>query len=284
MKKNKLYFFLTFLISISIYSQEYQYSEGNFSQETIPIIFANGCPIIEVNIDGQLFHLLIDTGAEDATVKLTPSTLKKILVTTRSGEEQTFDYNGKTYQNMRFIISSLKIGKLEFRNLNGIEELRSGIKEDGIIGNQLLKNFNVMFDYKAETMILYPLNSYPDEISNNNWIKINALHNNIGIILICKTELTEKELKFCLDTGVGSIENGKTYGIIKPNAFDKTKANGGTVDVQKFIVDRNNLAPFDFKFIEFKVSSIDGFLGNNFFAKYKVLIDFNQNLLYLKKY
>jgi hypothetical protein len=185
---------------------------------------------------------------------------------------------------MRFIISSLKIGKLEFRNLNGTEELRSAIKEDGIIGNQLLKKFNVMFDYKAERMILYPLNSYPDEIKNDNWTKINIGHNNIGLILSCRTNLTEKELMFCLDTGVGSIENGKTYGIIRPNALDKAKGNGESVNVQKFIVDGNNLAPFDFKFIDFLIPSIDGFLGHNFFVKYKVLIDFNNNLLYLKKY
>jgi hypothetical protein len=56
------------------------------------------------------------------------------------------------------------------------------------------------------------------------------------------------------------------------------------VNIEKFIVDGNNLAPFDFKFIDYKIPSVDGFLGNNFFSKYIVLIDFSNNLLYLKRY
>jgi len=283
MKKQIIFFLFTIFISSVIFPQEYQY-EGIFSQEIIPLSFVDGCPVIEIKIDGRSFHLLIDTGAEDAIVKLTPVTLKKILVTTRSGEESTYDYKGNKYQNMKFSISSLKIGKLEFKNINATEELRSTIKEDGIIGNQLLKKFNELFDYKTGKMILYPLNRYPDEIKNDNWTKINIGHNNIGLILSCKTDLTDKVLNFCLDTGVGSIENGKSYGIIKPDALNKARENGETINVQKFIVDGFNLAPFDFKFMDFKIPPVDGFLGNNFFTKFKVLIDFNNNLLYLIKY
>ena len=66
--------------------------------------------------------------------------------------------------------------------------------------------------------------------------------------------------------------------------MNQAKRNGESVNVQKFIADGNNIGPFDFKFIDFKIPSVDGFLGNNFFTKYKVLIDFNNNLLYLKKY
>jgi predicted aspartyl protease len=284
MKKQFIFFLFAIFITITIFPQEHLIAPGNFRSAIIPLKFDNGCPVIEAKIDGITFHLLIDTGAEDAVVKLTPSALKKILVTTRSGEEQTYDYKGNAYKNMRFILSSFKIGDLEFTNLNATQELRSAVIEDGIIGNKLLKMFNVMFDYKSEKMILFALNSSPDEINNDNWIKLKIEHNNIGLILSCKTDLSEKELKFCLDTGVGSFENGKTYGIINPNVSNQVRRNGGSVNVQKFIVDGNNLAPFDFKFIDFKISSVDGFLGNNFFIKYKVLIDFNNNCLYLKKY
>jgi hypothetical protein len=284
MKKLILLFLITFLTSLSIYSQEYHYSEGNFTKQIIPLIFDNGCPVIEIKIDGKLFHLLIDTGAEDAIVKLTHNALKKILVTTQTGEDRTFDYKGNSYQNMKFSISSLKIGELEFRNVNASEELRTTIEEDGIIGNQLQKKFNVLFDYKAERMVLYPLNSYPEEIKNESWTKINIEHNNIGLTLNCRTELAERDLKFCLDTGVGSIENGKTYGILKTTALDKEREKNETINIEKLQIDGINLAPFDFKFLDFNIPPIDGFLGNNFFTKYKVLIDFNHNLIYLKKY
>ena len=284
MKKRIICFLFTIFISKTIFPQEHLIAPANFRKAIIPLTFDNGCPVIEAKIDGITFHLLIDTGAEDAVVNLTPSSLKKILVTTSSGEEQTYDYKGNAYKNMRFILSSFKIGELEFTNLNATQELRSAVIEDGIIGNKLLKMFNVMFDYKLEKMILFALNSFSYDINNNNWTKLKIEHNNIGLILSCKTDLSDKELKFCLDTGVGSIENGKSYGIINPNLLNQANRIGGSVNVQKFIVDGYNIGPFDFKFIDFKISSVDGFLGNNFFAKYKVLIDFNNNLLYLGKY
>ena len=242
LKSIKCLFLLTiFLLScINAYSMEdFSIINENFTKEELPLSFVSkGLPIVEIKIEDQIYNLILDTGADSVAMAFVPSAINRLNPQYLINQKQSLDINGNSYQERQFKLSQVSIGNLKIANLICSEELRDFVPKYGIIGNQFLKHFNVYLDYENLKVILYPKNINPSELELEKWHKVSFEHNHIGIVLNGKFSLNKKKLKFCLDTGMCSIDNGKTYGWLKPKnmpgLFNKKKiyeSNAFYVDV-----------------------------------------------------
>jgi hypothetical protein len=121
----------------------------------LPMKFRDGEPVVEVMINGKgPFLFAIDTGGQGearADISLVGKLgLKKI------GEAIVGDPSGKNnHINDVVAIESLKIGDLEFRNLEASTRdynQRPGLKIDGILCFELFKNHLLTLDYSAKVV------------------------------------------------------------------------------------------------------------------------------------
>lgn len=280
-----LIFALFFVASVRVASMEdFSIINENFNWEEIPISFVSGgLPTVEVKVHNQTYRLLLDTGADSVTIAFVPSALERLNPTYLEAQKRSLDVYGNLYQERTFILSQMEIGNLKIANLIGSEELRGFVPCDGIIGNRFLKQFNVYIDYQNLKVRLYPQNTYPGELALDEWQKVSFEHNNIGIIVSGRLGRNKKEIKLCLDTGMCAFQNGRTYGLLRPQnmpgLFNKRK----TYETKSFYMDGIDFGSMDFIAANFEQPPVDGFLGHNFFSRYKVFIDFNQEILYVKR-
>lgn len=264
--------------------EDFSIINENFNKVEIPISFVSkGFPTVEVKINNQTYHLILDTGADSVAMAFVPSALERLNPTYLTDQRKSLDVHGNPYQERTFKLPQTMIGDLKIANLIGNEELRSFIPCDGIIGNQFLKHFNVYIDYQSLKVFLYPQSTYPSELELDKWQKVSFEHNNIGIIVSGRFARNKKELKLCLDSGMCLIQNGRTYGLLKPRKMPGLFIKRKTYETKAFYIDGIDFGPMDFMAFDFEQPPVDGFLGHNFFSRYLVFIDFNQEVLFVKR-
>lgn len=257
--------------------------DKDFSKAVLPLSFVNGLPIVELTIEEQLFHLILDTGADHVSIDLKPDALNKIKVKYLEDVKNSLDIYGKAYQSRSFEIPELHLGKLTFTNFIASEELRDFVPVDGIIGNRFLKNFYVVFDYKKTRAVLYSKDEYPSELKLNKWRQINFEHNNLGIIINVKIDAFDRELKFCLDSGSGSSGKKKS-GLLRAKDLEGLSEKiGRLVTYDHVSTGGIDLGRVDFYVVDFKEPPVDGFFGDYFFSRFKTLIDFDRDVLFVKE-
>lgn len=282
------YFFVFTLFLFSclrvVSMEDFSIINENFNKVEIPISFVSkGLPTVEVKINNQTYHLILDTGADSVAMAFVPSALERLNPTYLVNQKQSLDIHGNPYQGRTFKLSQTVIGNLKITNLICSEELRSFVPCDGIIGNQFLKHFNVYIDYQNLKVFLYPQYTYPSELELEKWQKVSFEHNNIGIVVNGRFARNKKEIKFCLDSGMCSIQNGRTYGLLKPRNMPGLFIKRKTYETKSFYIDGIDFGPMVFIASNFKQPPVDGFLGHNFLSRYLVFIDFNQEVLFVKR-
>jgi hypothetical protein len=254
--------------------------------KTIPLAVEKGMPYLQVKIGGQVLRLALDTGANLVSLAIKPAALHAITVDYTTAIAKNLDVAGKVYNSKTFTIPSVQMGDLDLINVTASEELRDTPDCDGIIGNLLLEPFHVLIDYPNGRLVLYPKATYPAELNLAQWLKLAFAHENIGIICKGKLGPTAKELRFCLDTGVICLNEGKSYGLLKPQVAVETApavtAGAETKLTDHFYLDGIDLGSMNFYLYNFAQPPVDGFLGHNFLVNHQVLIDFERQILYVK--
>lgn len=244
-----------------------------------------GMPIVKVKIGERVLRLALDTGADKVFLAITPNALNQIDVKYSTAIEKNLDAKGNLYKSRTFKIPEVKIGELQLNNVTAAEELRDSPDDsEGIIGNRLFDNFNVLIDYSQSHMILYPNTSLPSDLELSQWTQIFFKHEDIGIVIQGRLGNQERNLRFCLDSGaVVANEEGKPLGILQPKSLvaqDKVKDTKTYTDY--LTIDGKNIGSMDFYLLDYAQPPVDGFLGYNFFSNYKVFIDFTKQVMYIK--
>jgi predicted aspartyl protease len=244
-----------------------------------------GMPIVKVKIGEKVLRLALDTGADKVFFAITPKALNEINARYSIAIEKNLDAKGTLYKSRTFEIPEAKIGELQLNNVVATEELRDSPDDsEGIIGNRLFDNYNVLIDYSQSHMILYPSTSLPLDLDLAQWTQISFKHENIGIVIQGQLRNQNRSLRFCLDSGVvAANEEGKIFGILQPKSLtaqDKVKDTKTYTDY--LTIDGKDVGSMDFYLMDYAQPPVDGFLGYNFFSKYKVFIDFTKQVMYIK--
>ena len=271
---------------------------------TIPLKQAGRLFLIEASIDGQIGNFVFDTGSTSLVLNKT-----YFRNYTRSGigaggisgtnspvghtRVQQLDFAGISLYNLNADIVSL-----------GHIENRRGIRILGLLGMDVLKNFEMIIDFRAQTLVLHRINRKGDKINSEVEVFTPDLLCEVlsrDDIMYIKADVGGKTLDFCLDTGAESniLCSSCRKDILSTVSISRrtslTGIGGQSADVffgsmSDFNLNNTQLEPMQAIITSLAALSatydfpIDGVLGYDFFAKGIVSINLVKRKLGIKFY
>jgi hypothetical protein len=269
----------------------------------VPIVFneeledghIDGNAYITVIIDSIPLNLFLDTGAPAASIDLTAKTLEKIEVTYTGQTKKTQNYKGDVFEGREYILPRVKIGDLEFTNIQATEH-KSRSSSDGVISFRFLHNYNVLIDFPNRNMRLYTLGYLPKYLRHQSWKPVNAFDRG-GFTLTLRLDSIEEDFIFALDNAAIALDDEqKPYGVIrlKSPLGQHLEKNGlitpkqddpaivGIFSSSDLKLDGIKIPDLDFMVVDYQYPKRDGLMGYHFFIKYPMFIDFKNKMLYIK--
>ena len=129
-------------------------------EATLPLTAIGGHYDVPVDIGGQTFLMVADSGAENTV--LTPEAADALHLTTDTSQAYVIHGVGDTRSVYPRVLPSLKFGTAEWTNTRvDVENLLSPAERAapsapiGLIGTKVLSRYDVEFDFPAKTMTLY---------------------------------------------------------------------------------------------------------------------------------
>lgn len=220
MKKGLLFILLILLFETS-FSQAFQ--------DTIPFRNDLGLIIIPITFNGIEKEFAFDTGAQITlsygwAKENLKATKKTTTVTSSSGLKTRMRY----YKSGKIQLASRKI--TGHRILNTPEnDFFTCHKIDGILGVDIIKQFNWSIDYKNKILIMYPSNYTPKKVKNMHALSFEFSGNRPYVYLNRKGS----RFKFLLDTGAGGDSNISTrnYTLTNIDEFPQRSFYTGNIDL-----------------------------------------------------
>ncbi|WP_434524897.1 aspartyl protease family protein [Photorhabdus asymbiotica] len=254
-------------------------------------------PIANLEIDGKTQDLMIDTGSTIG-LHLSKNLMSKISGLVIEPEKaRSTDLTGKIFLNDKFNIPQLSINGMMFKNVTGVSLTPWGMKLIGdnnlpssmVMGLDLFKGKVVLIDYKSRKL---SVSDHLQELGVNvdkGWIKLPLRLTKEGIAV--KVSQNFKSYNMVLDTGASVSmfwkERLKSPPVnISCQAVVKEMDNEGCV-ASTFQLDEMGVEGIKLNSVlvdgGFNQLDTDGLIGNNFFNKYAVLIDFPGKRLFIKE-
>jgi hypothetical protein len=129
--------------------------------QTLPIDVSGRVPLLATGLSSgasiESVQLIVDTGAP-SYVYLNPDLTQRIEVPRRHFLTRGDGFNGP-FERMTGRVATFRVGAIVFNDLvthfdrTDFKDLRRGV---GLIGNGVLRNFDVLFDYSAGTLSMRP--------------------------------------------------------------------------------------------------------------------------------
>lgn len=222
--KKQLLFILSVFLLINTYGQQVE-----IYQDTIPFRNDLGLIIIPIHFNGELKEFAFDTGAEYSVAY---SWAKEQLK--RTNKSITINSSSGLKSRMRFY----KSGKIELgsRKISGHRILNAPKNAifschniDGILGVDIIKEFNWTIDYQHQRLIMYPANHFPRKVQKMHPLDFDFRKQRPYVFL----QLKSHKIQFLLDTGASGSSNisRRTYNLTNLEKYPKTTFHSGSFDV-----------------------------------------------------
>jgi len=242
----------------------------------LPIDLSEDYPFVTVNVQGHDIPLLLDLGGF-STIAFGDSILSTLKVE-YTGSRSFSDAYGTSFKVRNYVIPSAEIGGLKLKNIEATEikynQNMSARAKNGYIGIGFLKKFKkVIFDYPNRKMILLQEEALPSEYQSIAWSS-HAMSGSGDVH--SKVIIDGKEVEFLWDTGASySVIHREVTAPDKIRPFENMEAYTAT----SMKTGNTELGPNDFILLDFSEPDVDGIIGHNYFAKHKVLIDFENRTI-----
>jgi hypothetical protein len=273
-----------------------QPEHGQFTSLEIPLRIVDGMPSLRLETQRKALDIFLDSGANQTTLALAPQIVKNLDVQYVKGATLSTS-NYKITRGKPFLLSEAKLGgELFYRNLLCSQrtiEKQSPARNSGLLGIELLKEFNVLLDYNASKMALYPHDGYPEDDGFASWHNVTFIDHGYGVLVTGTFTGSSQELTFLLDTGaVARDDKNTSFNLMKGAALAKVEHLSGEqfggypiIRSQDLVIGDIPLHSLNFVFVDAFTQPplVDGFLGNDFLLKYKVFLDFGASTMYLQR-
>ncbi|MFV8357843.1 aspartyl protease family protein [Flavobacterium sp. XS1P32] len=267
-------------------------NKTNFIEE-IDFNFDNGLPLVTVNIKGQEYIFLLDTGAPTV---ISPK-IANLLQLQSLANSKVEDSQGNVKKQNFVTIKNLKIGNLNFENIGAVvfdvqqNATMKCLKYDGIVGANLMSKAIWEIDYQSKKIRITDAKEKLEISKNAIYLNFITKAQKTPLVSIKIGKKTEQKVIF--DTGanisfnlsatgfVNEIKNQKTIqqigksaiGIYGNSSKNKTlyskvqNLNIGNLRVQNQIVRFNENGT--------------NVIGNDFLKHFKVVLNWNESKIYL---
>lgn len=259
----------------------------------VPFDIIRGMIFVRAEINQQWGSFILDTGAPSIVVNQSK----------KESSKQQASSCKESFSVESIEINSFKWAGIERQNIEGLSvdishlEKTSKQKILGLIGFELIKNNEVLFDYSGKRILLYPARKNSLHKSSKPVLSIPfRLQDHLPII---EVQIGGKKLRFGLDSGAAVNLIDKKYAdILPPSSFNITQVEelqGLDQTVQKVSAatipqtEIKKISCSDMKYLftdlsHLKSSSdlqIDGLLGFPFFEKMKFSINYAKRKIYV---
>jgi hypothetical protein len=274
---------------------------GAYNHIQLPLTFDAGIyPYVEINIQGRTFAFHVDTGDEVSNLSLTTSQMNDLHFEYTDIKYRANDMDGNIVTKYFFELPDVQIADYSLESILCTESLQRPapyLMDVGVIGWNLLKQFNLLVDYKDSLLTLYKKGSLAEDPDVSNWNRI-ALNSDPPLTFAAKLEKYDKVLRMGIDTG--SVMMGST-------ADNCVVTNLIRIELPESVLSQYEISYFmsnlDFPIVpgvtvnsgESTITNLDflyyrtaqprnraGFLGGDFLRKYQVFIDNMHDVLYYR--
>ena len=209
---------------VSVYAQK-----APKYQDTIPFRNDLGLIIIPLTFNGEVKEFAFDTGAEvSVAYAWAQSRLKKTNKTTTITSSSGLKSKMRYYKSGTIELGSRKI--TGHRILNTPENtIFSCYEIDGILGVDIIKEFNWTIDYEHNILIMNPANYYPNTVDTMHELDFDFQYNR-PIVFLNRNNST---FKFLLDTGAGGDSNisKRNYKLRNIDDYPQASFQSGSYDI-----------------------------------------------------
>jgi len=258
------------------------------TRDTIRFEKINRLIKIPVSINDKVYYFMFDTGAmmsvirEDNTVGLDK---------TNSSRKKMHDSNKNVTTQTTYEVKSLKIGKSDIRNLTIItfpdSPLFKCLGVDGIIGIDIIKQFDWLIDFKEQTIVKIDpsetLKGYDD------FVAMDFHHSKLRPKIRLRTG--NNVVDFLFDSGANTnYVDRKSYDKIKNEiiqTFDEVTSTSGASSFEK--QSKESLIVFNARLskpdstkheVSFNTTSVgENTIGNDFWGNNQLFLSWTKNKL-----
>ncbi|MGF1924738.1 MAG: aspartyl protease family protein [Bacteroidia bacterium] len=263
--------------------------------EKIPFTFNYRIPFVSVNINGKSYNFMFDTGA--ATV-ITPEVAKALNLQSKANDKVT-DSQGASQQQQFAVIPSIKVGNISFENVGAviIESSKAFefkcMKYDGILGANMMAKAIWQIDYRNN--IITASNDLANFDVPNNANIIDFIPTKLQSTPLVPIKIGKKTVYTTFDTGSNGdfnlgINSYKTeiehYSAIESSGSTTSGIYGGsqssyTKHVKVPYISLGGITLTN-QIIDFNQKT-SNLVGNLFFKNYRVILNWNENKIYMIK-
>ncbi len=294
MKKYILAVLILFTITVSAQGKRFfenGEAELQNSVEKINLTYTNELPFVKVNINGKIYQFLFDSGAPTvistsiySELNLKKKHRSKVTDSKKNKQEQIFT-----------VIPEMKIDQITFKNIGAIVMDLKGIefeclKIDGIIGaNQMAKLF-WRINYSEN---LLEATKDLTNFSKEGYETVFSFDPKPQKTPVIKAQILDDKINLTFDTGFTgtfrisnteydptntTVKSIETYGTASVGAFGAGKHESSYYfKPEKVLLDEQK---FENEIVSTGSSSL---LGNEFLKKFRFIMDWKNNKIYLNK-
>lgn len=295
MMKNRFVFRSILLIVVGVICLWYFLSPNDYHERVSVGFMLNKSPYVSIEIEGKSYPVLIDLGARSQM-----SLEKDILEQIQKKPEGTHlfrDMHGKRYESVKYRIPKIKIGSVEFKDIEVLEENIDFVTKGSVlyskdtekykrevvgdIGRGLLKQVNMLLDFPhAAVFLSNQLNELKKSGYNvNTWLKVPFKLDPKGMVLEIDTDLGKK--RFMLDTGL-TVTLLRSSNVQNHNELEQ-HFGMPIFPTSKFIIEGKDFGKMNLHLREItpELDILDGILGMDFFSKHQIYLDFHKKMAYI---
>ncbi|WP_445430603.1 aspartyl protease family protein [Chryseobacterium indoltheticum] len=284
------------LVTITVSAQGKRFFENGEAElqnsvEKINLTYTNELPFVKVNINGKIYQFLFDSGAPTvistsiySELNLKKKHRSKVTDSKKNKQEQIFT-----------VIPEMKIDQITFKNIGAIVMDLKGIefeclKIDGIIGaNQMAKLF-WRINYSEN---LLEATKDLTNFSKEGYETVFSFDPKPQKTPVIKAQILDEKINLTFDTGFTgtfrisnteydptntTVKSIETYGTASVGAFGAGKQESSYYfKPEKVLLDEQK---FEDEIVSTGSSSL---LGNEFLKKFRFIMDWKNNKIYLNK-
>ena len=299
-----------FFLSPSVFGQSQMHLTNRINKQKITFEFINNLIILPVELNGKELNLIVDTGSSKTIIfgiknsdSIQLNNSKKILL---RGLGSGDPIEGIISKNNHIILQNI-VGTNQtiYVVLDDKFDLSSkmGKTIHGIIGFELFKNFIMDINYTTKRIIFYkPKNLKPPNPKRYQKFDL-TFHNKKPYITanVSITDNTKKQVKLLLDTGSSDalwLFEDKEKGILTPPKYfvdNLGEGLSGTITGKRSKINSFELKSFKFNkpttaFLDSTATAYarsfkgrSGSIGSRIFKRFRVILDYPHQKIYLKK-